>query len=160
VPHPALHRHSRLPLLPEPPSATAPSTIAGLRPTPRSRLHELSLTKVRGGIGCPRAPLHFAPPPDRRHAPGRRRAPPLHRSATVNPRPCLDQEGGEVEEGHFAHTPCPFPTFPNRTPLYSLSPFFKIRPYTLNYTTKTTLSLYNYTPGLFSKTLTRSKYYN
>jgi hypothetical protein len=39
-----------------PPPAT---TTACSRSPPRSRLHSLSLTKVRGRIDCPRAPLRF-----------------------------------------------------------------------------------------------------
>jgi hypothetical protein len=50
-------------------------------------------------------------------------------------------EGREEEDGCFSHTPCPFSTFPNRTsPLFPSLPSLKIRPYTLNYTTKTTMS--------------------
>jgi hypothetical protein len=44
---------------------------------------------------------------------------PLHRPASLStPSSVLYREGGEVEDGCFAHTPSPFSTFPNRTPLY------------------------------------------
>jgi hypothetical protein len=78
-------------------------------------------------MSCPRPPLCFAPPPGRPHGLGRRRPFPLHRPASLSTRSSvLYREGGEVEDGCFAHTPCPFSTFPNRTPpIISLSSFFK-----------------------------------
>jgi hypothetical protein len=56
--------------------------------------------------------------------------------------------------------PALFPLLQNRPPLYSLTLFFQNRPYALNQTTKTTPSLYNYAPKLFSNTPARFKYYN
>jgi hypothetical protein len=53
------------PCFPELPTTTTATTIVGRRPTPRSRLHEPSLTKVREGIDSPRPPLHFPPIPGR-----------------------------------------------------------------------------------------------
>jgi hypothetical protein len=53
------HLHNGLTPFPKPPSTTTPTTIAGRRPTPRSRLHKQSRPKVSTGLRSPRFPLCF-----------------------------------------------------------------------------------------------------
>jgi hypothetical protein len=110
-------------------------------------------------MSCPQAPLRFAPLPGRRRALGRRRPSPLHRPASLSPLFCIVWEG-KKKMVVLPIPPALFALFHTESPLFPSIPSLKIRPYILNYTTKTTLSLYNYTPGLFSKTPTRFKYYN
>jgi hypothetical protein len=59
---------------------------------------------------------------------------------------------GRKKKGILPIPPALFPLFQNRNPLYFLSLLLSIRPQLLNYSTKITLPLYNYTPRIFSKT--------
>jgi hypothetical protein len=143
--HPAPPSH-----LPPSPSLLAPppqlTTICS-RPPPKSRPHRPSPTKVSGGVGRPRRPLHFSPSPGRRRGQGCRRAPmPATARSVSSPLPfsVLGSKGRRKENDPFCtRPPASFP-FPTQIPLLylSLSPF-QINPTPLNHTTKQPCSFTN-----------------
>jgi hypothetical protein len=139
VPHLAIEPPQPFLAPPPPPIAPPPLTSAATHSQLRSRLHKQSQPKVSMWLRSPRSPLHFPLPPaaaDPWGAAARRRL-----RSPLSPSPVLNRG---KKKGVLPLPPAlsPFPTEP--PPLYSLSlSFFQIRPYPLNYTTKTTLSLYN-----------------
>jgi hypothetical protein len=109
------------------------------------------------GGGIPSTSFPFSPSP---RPPPRPEGPPAspHAGWLVGPSPVLDR--GRKKGAFCPKPPGPFP-FPRQAPPpYSLSLLLSNQTLYHELLTKITLPLYNYTPRLFSKTLTRSKYYS
>jgi hypothetical protein len=116
APHLASHRPAELPCLPSLHAPPPPTTIAGHRPTPRSRLHKRFRSKVSTGLRSPRFPLRFPLFPGRRRALGRRRPPPAEGHPGLF---CSGSGGRGGRRRAFCPYALPFPIFPPE-PLLSI----------------------------------------
>jgi hypothetical protein len=129
APHLATHHPNRASLPLKPPSTA--TTDHHNRPPPAAVDPPLQSTPAQGKERnqLPSTSSSFRPtsrPSPRTGSPAPLPPPPV--DLPVFCASILYREGGEEEDGCFAHTPCPFSTSPKPTPLYSLFPFFQIRP--------------------------------
>jgi hypothetical protein len=130
---------SRTTTPPKPPSATAFYHHSRLSPDVVDLPPQAIPAQGEHRGDIPSIPPQFSPFPRPPPTPG---APPAATGRGRPAFPCLDREGGEVEEGVLPIPPCPFPLFQQSPllfippPLYSPSLFLSIRPQPLNYSPK------------------------